>query len=337
MHPEFLLTANGQSLPGAALGRVRSIVITDEAGYQSDTVEITLADTDPLNPIEIPPTGAEIQVSLGYRETGLQPMGLFIADEVELSGWPGEMVIRGRAAPYDKSKGGKTDLQTQKTRSWSKGLKLGDMVAKIAKEHSMEAQVAASLKSITLPHFDQTEESDISFLVRVTRKYDAVVKPGGGKLAVAKRGESKSASGEEMPTIILVPQDCTRWSLSITTRDSDGTVVAYYHDRGAAKRQEVSVGSGDPVRRLRHNFPDKASAEKAAQAELDKRGRRKNKLSVTMPGDPTLAAEAKLALSGFRSGVPLEWLVTRVAHRFDVGTGYSCEVEAEKPKGDESE
>lgn len=333
MRPAYRVLANGADLAAVIGPRLRSLSITDEAGFQSDTLEMTLADHDPAAPVNIPPTGAELEVFLGYDETGLQRMGLFIADEVELSGWPGEMTIRARAAPYEGSRGGKTDLQTQKTRAWAKGTKLGDVVAKVAKEHSMEAAVAQSLRGIVLPQFDQTEESDISFLVRVTRKYDAVVKPGGGKLAVTKRGESKSASGEDMPTVVLAAQNCSRWSLSITTKDSEGTVVAFFHDRGLSKRTEVKVGSGDPVRKLRHNFPDKASAEKAAQAELDKRDRRKNKLALTMPGDPLLAAEAKLVLLGFRPGVPTDWLVTRVQHRFEVGTGYVCELEAEKPKG----
>lgn len=332
MRPTFRITANGRDITGATTGLLKSLTITDEAGYESDTLEISLTDADPLDPIDFPPTGAELEVWLGYQETGLQRMSLFVVDEIEVSGWPGEMAIRGRAAPYESSKGGKSDLQTQKSRAWAKGTKLGDMVAKIAKEHGLQPAVAASLKSVALPQFDQTDESDLSFLVRVGRKYDAVVKPGGGKLAVAKRGESKTASGEDMPTVSLAAQDCTRWSMNQSTRDSEGTVVAYYHDRGAAKRQTVTVGSGDPVRRLRHNYPDKASAEKAAQGELDKRGRRKNKLSLTMPGDPLLTAEAKLQLSGFRPGVPPEWVITRVVHQFSPGVGYSCEVEGEQPK-----
>lgn len=335
MTPIFRVIANGSPLSAEAIGRMRSITVTDEAGYSSDQVEITLADHDIANPIDIPPRGAELRVYLGYQETGLQDMGLFVVDEVELQGWPGEMVIRGRAAPYSTSKGGKSDLQTQKTRSWPKGTKLSAMVAKIAKEHGMEALTSPGVASITLPHLDQTEESDMAFLVRVVRKYDCVVKPGGGKLAVAKRGESKSASGQDMPAITLAAQQCSRWSLSITTRDSEGTVVAFYHDRGLAKRQQVSVGSGDPVRRMRHNFPDRDTALKAAQGELDKRDRRKNKLTLTMPGDPLLAAEAKLTLAGFRAGVPTSWLVNRVEHRMEVGSGYACTLECELPNGGE--
>lgn len=331
--PEFRLLANGADITATIAGRVKSISVTDEAGFQSDTLEINLADNDPLNPVEFPPTGAELELWLGYT-SGLQRMGVYVADEIELSGWPGEMTIRGRATPYEASKGGKSDLQTQKTRAWPKGTKLADMAAKIAKEHGLDPAVAKSLQAIVLPQFDQTEESDISFLVRVTRKYDAVAKPGGGKLVIAKRGESKSSSGEDMPTVLLSAWDCTRWSMNQSTKDSEGTVVAFYHNRGEAKRKEVKVGSGDPVRKLRHNFPDKASAEKAAQGELDKRDRNKNKLSLTMPGNPLLAAEAKLVLAGFRPGVPTDWLITRVQHTMNPGAGYSCEIEAEKPKGD---
>lgn len=329
--PAYRITANQANITATIDGRLKSIEVTDEAGFDSDTVEINLEDSDPLNPIEFPSTGAELEVFLGY-EDDLQRMGLYIVDEIEVSGWPGEMVIRGRAAPYEASKGGKSDLQTQKTRSWAKDTKLGDMVAKIAKEHGLEAAVAASLKSITLPHFDQTDESDISFLVRVVRKYDGMVKPGSGKLVVAKRGESKTVGGKDMPTVTLDATDCSRWSMNKSVREADGTVVTFYHDRGAAKRKQVEVGSGDPVRRLRHNFPDQETATKAAQGELDKRARRRNKISLTMPGDPQLVAEAKLQLTGFRQGVPTDWLITRVHHHFQPG-GYSCDVEAEQPKG----
>lgn len=329
--PSFRIVANQANITATIAGRVKALTVTDEAGFTSDSLELVLEDADPANPIEFPPTGAELEVWLGYDDN-LQRVGLFIADEIEVAGWPGEMTIRGRAAPYETSKGGKSDLQTQKTRSWVKGTKLGDMVAKIAKEHGLQPAVAASLKSISLPQFDQTEESDVSFLVRVARKYDAMVKPGGGKLVVAKRGESKTTGGADMPTVILAAQECSRWSMNRSTRDTEGSVVASYHHRGEAKRKTVTVGSGDPVRRLRHNFPDEASAKKAAQGELDKRSRSKNKLSVTMPGDPQLAAEAKLQLVGFRPGVPTDWLVTRVQHQFAPGVGYSCDVEAELPK-----
>lgn len=331
MKPDFKILANGSDITPLVQDRYISMRLTDESGEDADTLEVVLSDHDPLNPIRKPKRGAELEVWMGYQPA-LMRMGLFVVDETEMSGWPGTMSIRARAAPMQDSKGGKSALQSQKTRSWAKNTKLGDVVRKIAKEHKLEPVVAKSLNAIVLPHVDQTEESDLSFLVRIAKKHDAFVKPGGGKLALIKRGESKTASGEAMPNVLLLPNGCTGWRENESARDEDGTVVAYWHDKGAAKRQSVSVGSGDPVRKLRHNYPDKASAEKAAQAELDKRIRGKNKFSCTMPGDPTLAAEATLELAaGFHPDLATKWLITRVVHDYTKGGGYKSEVEAEQP------
>lgn len=330
--PEYRVTANSADITATIADRFISMRVTDETGFQSDTLEIILSDADPENPIQLPPTGAELEIYLGY-DGNLTRMGLFVCDELELSGWPGELAIRGRAVAYEKTPLGKTDLQTQKVRSWKNGTTIGAMVAKIAKEHGLQAVVAASLKGIVLPQYDQTEESDISFLIRIAKHYDAIVKPAGGKLAFAKRGESKSAGGEDMPTITVMASECTSWRMHQSTKESPGTVVAYWHNTKQSKRIEVSVGSGDPVKRVKHYFPNQAAALAAANSELDKRKRSENKLSLVMPGNQLLAAEAKLLPSGFHPAVTGDWLITRVAHDLS-DSGYKCEIDAERPKGD---
>ncbi|USZ80555.1 putative transcriptional regulator [Serratia phage MQ-4] len=333
--PTFRVIANGVDATLKVNERLVSITVTDSTGFDSDMLEITLADDEPANPIEIPETGAELEVFLGY-DNWTQRMGLFVVDDIELSGWPGEMIIRGRAAPYDKSKGGKTSLQSQKTRSWPKGTKLGDMVKKIASEHGMEPAVSESLAKIPLPHIDQADESDINLLIRIGRKYDATTKPSGGKLVMTKRGEGKTASGEELPAVTLLASDCTAFRMTQSRRESAGTVVAYWHATKNSRRNEIKVGEGEPVRRLKYYFPTDAMALEAAKAELHRRQRGESKVAVSMPGDPSLAAECKLTLAGFRSGIDGDWLINRVTHRIDE-SGYSCDVEAEKPNDDKTE
>lgn len=336
--PEFRVTANSADITAAIADRLISLRVMDEFGFQSDKAEITLADYDPENPINKPPKGAELEVFLGY-DGSVKRMGLFVADEIGISGWPGVMTISAHAAPYESTPKGKKDLQTQKTRAWPDKTKLGAMVQKIAKEHGMAAVVAKSLAGVVLPHFSQTAESDISFLVRVTRTYDAVVKPSGGKLVLAKRGESQTASGEEMPTITLDASDCTSFDYTESARDDGGTVVAFWHSKGMAKRKQISVGSGEPVKQIRHHYPNEAAAKAAAQGELDKRQRGKCRLGVSMPGNTDVQAEAKLTLTGFRAGIPTEWLIKRAEHDFQAGDGggYKCHVEAELPDGDDSD
>ncbi|USI86870.1 hypothetical protein LZ086_00110 [Acinetobacter johnsonii] len=55
-------------------------------------------------------------------------------------------------------------------------------MTKIAREHGLEPIVSKSVSALKLPHFDQSDESDLNFLLRIAKRYDAVCKPAGGKL-----------------------------------------------------------------------------------------------------------------------------------------------------------
>jgi uncharacterized protein len=334
--PAFRLVANSADITAVIAARFVALTMTDETGITSDMLEITLDDSG--EPIQRPPKGAELELFLGY-DGAAESMGLFVVDEIEYCGWPSEMIIRARGAIFDKTPKGKANLQSQKTRSWPANTKLGDMVSKIAKEHGMEPAVAASLKPITLPHIDQSDESDLNLLVRIGKNYDAIVKPAGGKLILAKRGESKSVSGKALAEITLTPDDdISRFRVTETARESSGTVVAYYHKVKQAKRHEVKVGSGEPVTRIKRYFPTKEMAVAAAKAEAAKRDRKKSTLTITIPGRPDVAAESPLTLEGFRDGVDGEWIVTRVTHRLDKSGGYVCDLEAETPtEGEDAE
>lgn len=327
LRPAFRLAANREDITAVIRERFVGLSLTDEAGTESDTLEVTLADHDPERPIVLPPTGAELDLALGYDDR-VQRMGLFVVDELEVSGWPGAFVIRARAAPHERSMSGMSDLQSQRSRSWERGTTIADVIDTIAGEHGMEAAVAPALEAIELPHIDQVNESDMAFVLRLAGRYDAIAKTAGGRLVFAERGKGASVSGTTLPTIAVAARDCMRWQATIARRDSPGTVIAYWHDTDAAERREVSVGEGRPVRRLRHDYPDEDAAEAAARAELARRERGEMRLSLSLPGDPRIAAESPLRVSGFRREIDGEWIVTRVTHSLDSG-GYVCEVEAE--------
>lgn len=329
IRPDYRLVANSQDITTIIRDRLVSLRYTDEAGMESDVLEIVLADNDPATPIRTPPTGAELELFLGY-DGAAERIGLFVCDELEMAGWPCEMTIRARAAPFDLSKNGKSNLQTQKTRSWPKATTLGAMVKKIASEHGLEAAVAARLDGISLPHMDQADESDLHFLARVAKRYDAIVKPAAGKLILAKQGEAKTVTGQALPTVTIRPEDVSRWRVVQSKRETAGMVVAYWHSMKSAKRNEVKVGSGEPVRRLKMYYPTQEMALAAARSELDRRERGRITVSVTLPGRTDLVADGRVVLVGFRDGVDGEWSITRADHLLD-GGGYVTTIEAELP------
>lgn len=111
-HPAFRIVANGtEDLSRALSTRLMYISVTDAAGFESDSVEIRLADGDwDTDPFALPAGGAELDVFLGYdgyESPGLAHMGLFVVDEIEPSGWPAQLTITGRGTPYEGSKFGK--------------------------------------------------------------------------------------------------------------------------------------------------------------------------------------------------------------------------------------
>jgi phage protein D len=112
-------------------------------------------------------------------------------------------------------------------------------------------------------------------------------------------------------------------------------VVAYWHAVKEAKRNEVKVGTGEPVSRLKMYYPTQEMALAAARSELDRRERRKVTVSVTLPGRTDLVAEGRLILKGFRDGVNGEWSIKRAEHTLGDG-GYVTTVEAETPNSGET-
>lgn len=322
LKPCFQVVANGNDISETIFKLFESISITDKTGIESDTCEISLID-DPAQPIAMPARGAELKVSIGYDDV-MVPMGMFVVDEIELSGPPEKMIIRAHAAVQTESKNGKTSLQSQKTRTWPKDTTISSAVMKIAAEHNLTYTVSETLKKVKLPQLAQSDESDLSFLMRLAKRYDAICKPADGKLLFVKRGEIK------LDKIELTRYQVGRWSMNRSSRDSTGTVIAYWHDKAKAKKHEVTLGDGEPVRLLRHHYPDEKSAQAAAQAALDESKRNEDKLTLELPGDPALSAESPLLLSNFREGIDGDWIIDSVMYTINKSVGFSSSIEGVK-------
>lgn len=328
LKPCFSVIANETDITSIISDLYEYISITDGTGYESDTCEISLID-DPIRPIELPKKGAELRISMGY-DLAMIDMGLFIVSEVSLSGPPEKMVIRGRAVPQLTSKSGITSLASQKTRSWPKDTSVSAVVTKIAREHGLDPFVSDAVAKIKLPHFDQSDESDLNFLLRIAKRYDVICKPAGGKLLFVKRGDI------DLPNLILAKEQVSDWEMTSSTSDSAGTVIAYWHDKKGAKKKEVKVGDGEPVKRLRHSYQDEKSAQAAAQASLDQSRRSEERLSLNLPGNPEISAEKPLTLINFREGIAGDWIIEQATHSIDKGVGFKTSLQAVKSlKGEE--
>jgi len=144
--PQFVITANGADISDKINSRLISLRYSDSAGFDSDSLEFTISDGIESSPVEMPNTGAEIELSLGY-DLRVVKMGRFIVDEVTREGWPETISVRARPASFDKGKNGEKQLQTQRNKKHEKET-FGKLVENIAKTNGLPSKASASLSSI---------------------------------------------------------------------------------------------------------------------------------------------------------------------------------------------
>jgi phage protein D len=329
MKPGFRLIAQGTDITAMIADRLLSITSTDEAGFKSDRLSIKLDNRK--HEIELPAKGAKLELALGYGSE-LSNIGSFIVDEVASSGPPASLTIKAKAA--DMLEG----LKARKTRSWG-GDTIGDIVAAIARDHGLTPRVSAELASIAaapLPYaqIDQNNESDLHFLTRLARQYDAVAKPVFGYLIFVPRGEAKAASGAKIRPVTLSEDAVTRWSARAPDRGKYKAVKAYWNDTQSGSRKHTTAGEGEPVFSLRHAYGSAEEAEAAASAKLAALERGEATMTLSLPGNASLAAEGRVSFETRDALARGQWVITRAEHELTGGSGggYFTRLDLETPK-----
>lgn len=320
MTPAFRILADGADITRLFADRLLSLSVTDDAGITADAFEASLDNRD--RRIDIPSAGAVLDVALGYAPKPVC-MGLYTIDEVEDSGPPDTLTLRGKSADMAAS------LKSQKTRDWD-STTLGELVSAIAGEHGLTPACHASLADTRIEHLDQTAESDLNLLTRLAEDHGALFKPAAGHLVFCPRGLCQTPDGAPLPVIQLAATDVTRWASSLTERQFYRAVKAKWREQASSNEHWLTVGEGEPVMMLRHPYRSEAEALAAAEGKLRGLARGRSSLRLDLPGRPDLAAEHPLRITGLGPLADGDWIIQRVVHRLDA-SGYVSTLEAVRP------
>ncbi|MBB5320457.1 contractile injection system protein, VgrG/Pvc8 family [Marinobacter oulmenensis] len=323
--PDYRLVVNGQDITPKVNGRLIDLTVSTKRGDEADTLSITLSDHD--GALEIPPKGAEIQVAFGWRGQPLEEKGLFTVDDASFSGPPDVISISARAADM------RGDLPTRKTRSWHQ-TNVGDLVATIADNHSLEPVIGSALAGRTIEHLDQTDESDLNLVTRLAEQHDAIATVKSGRLLFLPKGQAETVSGQAMPLITITPGDGDGYNYSEKDRDNYTGVVAYYNDLDAGEQKPVQAGTDERTKRLRGTYANQQEANAAAVAELNRIKRGEAEFSITLAtGRPDIGPEFRMRVQGLKRQInEREWVVVSVAHSVS-DSGLVSSLEAETGNG----
>lgn len=345
--PDYRITIDGTDISRRIQPRLMSLNLTDNRGFEADTVDLQLDDAD--GKLELPRKGAIMQVWLGWQGEPLVDKGTYTIDEVEHSGAPDVMNIRGKAADLRGS------LNKQREQSYHDQT-LADILGTLAGRNQLTLAVDPNWGAERLPHLDQQNESDAAFLSRLAKDYDAIATVKQGKLLFVKAGLGQSASGAPLPNVTITRQSGDGHRFAIADRNSYSGVVAMWQDNKKAKKEvatvkrkkkpepkkadepsdvavngnELRIGDEENVKTLRHVYASKRNAERAARSEWDKLQRGVAQFSITLAkGRPELFPELPVKVMGFKPQIDQSpWLLTRVVHNL-TDSGYTNSLELE--------
>lgn len=312
--PDYRITVDGKDITAELRSRLLSLRVRDAPGRRSDDVHLELRDGP--TPIDRPPTGARLNVSLGWAGDGLTEMGTYSIARPEASSPPPTLRVQatavhlsnGTTKPSGVSKAVSTEARTQ---VWT-DTTLGDITRTIANRLDLEPAVSPEVGDIEVAHEEQDGESDVHFLSRLARRRGVLVKIAGDRLLVTKTHSTTTVSGKSLPTIELAQSEALSWSAEVGARDEVGTVAARWTDG------LETAGDGEPRIELPRRFSSKSAAQSAARGELTRRRGKGRHFEADLRGRADIVGGTTLSLRGdWRPGVAGEWVVETVEHRVD--------------------
>lgn len=320
MTPIFRVVADKRDITALINDRLMMLRALDKPGLESDEFELRIDDRDQA--VDLPARGATVEISMGYAGQALVRLGRYVVDEVELSGPPDQLVIRGKASDM------RGDGKTTRSGSWE-GVPLAQIVSDIAKRNKWEPVCPVQTK---VPRVDQYNESDFNFITRLAKQYDCTAKVAEGKLLVLPRQDGKSATGKTLPVITITRRDVSRYQFRLGDKTTHKAVKTKHQDKKTGELVTVDVANDDapsslpPVHTDRHIYPNKAAAEQAAKARLAAFNRSTAGVRLDMAGRTDIFAESTLNAQGFKVGLDGEYQVDSVEHTF-TGSGWTTSVE----------
>ena len=327
--PDFSVTLDGQDLTSTIKPRLVSLTLTETRGDEADQLDIVLDDSD--GQLAIPGKGVMIQLLMGWRDTGLVDKGTFKVDEVSHGGTPDLLTLRGRSAPMMDA------LRTRNERSWHQ-MTIRDIVGTIAAEHRLTPRVG-SFGDTMIDHIDQTNESDISFLNRLGKRFDAVATVKKNALLFLPISADTNSKGQPLPTVTLRRGDGDAHQYTVTGRETYSGVRAYWHNKDAAQRESVLVGKSDNAKQLRESHASQADALDAANAEWLRIQRGAATLEYTLAmARPDITPQMRVRIPDMKQPIgSTQWLVAKCTHSMSSSFTTRLEMETKGAQDDDAD
>lgn len=301
---------------------------TDNLSGQADDLQLTVEDSEQRwSGSWMPDLSASLQVTL-FRENWDQedkieklPLGTFEIDEIEVSYPPSIVSIKGISVPESSSLRGE-----KKNKAWEE-----TKLSVIAREKAKEAELNLFYDSPEDPKYDrieQTEETDIAFLMRLCNDAGLCLKVSGKQLVIFDE-----AKYESEPAIATLERKVSEVKSFRGRTTSIGTYKACRVTYFAGKDEKSISATFTPAKApkvgrtltVNERVSSIAEAQRLAKKKLREANKEATQVSITMAGDPRMVAGVTVNLKGF-GAFDGKYIVTQAVHSQQNGYETSLEL-----------
>ena len=320
--PAWQVVLNNTDITPRIAPRLLELRLSEKRNGEADQIELHIHDHD--QQMALPRRGVSLSVAMGTTQSGLITKGRFHVDEVEYSGAPDIITIRGRSAALTGN------LRIRRSGSWHQTT-VGAVLQQVVARNQLTLRIEQRLAATPLAHLDQTNESDIALVSRLGKRFDAVATVKAGALLFAPIGSGKSLSGKDLPTVTIDRSDGDHLRWIATDRDKYSGVRAYYITQAGLNRKSVLVGHSGHAKRLERTYASREVAAEHAQAEWQRIQRGVATLQYTLAiGRADIYPEMHLRVTGCKPEINnTPWIVASTVHTISSHTGLTTELELE--------
>ena len=253
--PNFTLTANDKDVTQDLKENLISISFTDEVNEQADDITIRVTGQ-----FARPSYEDELKLWLGY-DTDLDFVGSFI---VQTTTRVNNNVLDISATGVNFS----NELKEKRDITYEK-VSLKDICSQIAKRNDLKLNSDFNDKFV--PSQAQTNESDLHFLNRMAKEYNAIFNIKNNTLIFTKKIIDKKKN-EALPIYTISANDCNNQTPKIkhSNRTLYKSCKSIWHDTKENIAKEITVGVGKPCLVNKGSFKNEAEARDKASARLER-------------------------------------------------------------------
>ncbi|EED4925108.1 phage protein D [Salmonella enterica subsp. arizonae] len=328
--PAYRLVYNRKDITHDVSVYVTSVSYTDRLSGESDEIQVDLEDSEGRwRDAWYPGKGDTLTLQMGYAGEPLRECGTFSIDEIELSGPPDSVSLRGLATSVTVA------MRTKVSRGFE-NTTLAAITQRIAGKHHLQLQ--GQIEPLTLDRVTQYDETDLAFLKRLARDYGYLVKVTHTHVIFSSLDKLRDAP----PTFTFTRPDISRYSLRDTinriykgakhrSQNSRTKQVVTYQADGGESTTTVSTAtrgkntSADTLT-LSGRSGNQVTAARRTRAALNLKNQYQKVATLSMAGNIRLRAGHNVTLTGFGASDG-KWLTGSVRHSMTRSGGYTMDVE----------